>query len=244
MKRNILKKIFSLTFRWLFILCLPFLLITASFRIPANMPYMYCYLFQKYDVGLTTGFDNTTLHYIASELVGYFNSNQEYIDLTVIRDGQPFSVFNEREIVHLKDVKGLFRLDLWVLLGTAVFTLSYAVFSILQGTENRRRLAWALVIGSSVTLGLMVLLGIGILFNFDELLLRFHLLSFTNDFWLLDPTHDYLIMLVTGGFMFDATVIVALTTAVGAVVLGGVGTGYLLYHRNKGKKISLKISMA
>jgi integral membrane protein (TIGR01906 family) len=232
---NILKKILDISVRWLFILCLPLLLVTASFRIPANMPYMYYYLFQKYDVGITTGFDDATLQYIASGLVRYYNSNEEYINLTVTRDGQPFQVFNEREIVHLKDVKGLFRLDLWVFLGTAAFALSYVVFSVLRGQENRRRLARALVISSGLTLGLMIILGIGILLDFDELLLRFHLLSFANDFWLLDPTHDYLIMLVTGGFMYDATLIVAGATAIGAAVLGGAGTCYLLYQRHRDK---------
>lgn len=230
-------KIIDIIFRWLFILCLPLLLVTASLRIPANVPYMYYYFFQKYEVGTTTGFDNTTLKSIASGLVRYFNSNEEYINLTVTRDGQPFQVFNEREIIHLKDVKGLFQLDLWVFLGTAAFALFYVVFNLWRGQESRRKLARALVIGGGLTLGIMIILGIGILLDFDELLLRFHLLSFANDFWLLDPAHDYLIMLVTGGFMYDATLTVAGATVTGAVVLGGLGTGYLLYRRRNGKEL-------
>jgi integral membrane protein (TIGR01906 family) len=224
-------KIIDIVFRWLFILSLPLLLVTASLRIPASVPYMYYYFFQKYEVGTTTGFDDTTLRSIASGLVRYFNSNEEYIDLTVTRDGQPIQVFNEREITHLKDVKGLFRLDLWVFLGTAAFALFYVVYSIWRRQQGQRKLARALVIGSGLTLGLMIILGIGILLDFDELLMRFHLLSFTNDFWLLDPAHDYLIMLVTGGFMYDATLTVAGATISWAVVMGGVGTGYLVYQR-------------
>jgi integral membrane protein (TIGR01906 family) len=230
-----MKKTLDITFRWLFILCLPLLLVTASFRIPANIPYMYYYLFQKYDVGVTTGFDDAALHSVASGLVRYFNSNEEYIHLTVTRDGQPFTVFNEREKVHLKDVKNLFRLDLWVLIGIAVFALSYVAFSAWRGRDSRRKLARSLVIGGGLTLSIMALLGIGILFDFDDLLLRFHLLSFSNDFWLLDPAHDYLIMLVTGGFMYDATVIVIVATIIGAVVTGGVGTAYILYQRHRDK---------
>jgi integral membrane protein (TIGR01906 family) len=95
------------------------------------------------------------------------------------------------------------------------------------------RLGWGLVTGSVLTLCIMVILGFGIIFDFDEMLLRFHLLSFTNDFWLLDPSHDYLIMLVTGGFMYDATLIVAGVVALEAVVLGAGGAGYLLYRRHK-----------
>ena len=41
--------------RWLFILCLPWLIVTTALRIPASCPYLYEYLFQKYNVDETTG---------------------------------------------------------------------------------------------------------------------------------------------------------------------------------------------
>jgi integral membrane protein (TIGR01906 family) len=73
-------------------------------------------------------------------------------------------------------------------------------------------------------------LGLGALFNFEWLFLQFHLLSFANDFWLLDPTRDYLIMLFPGGFWYDAFLFCALTIAAEAVILGGVG-GYLVSRK-------------
>jgi integral membrane protein (TIGR01906 family) len=168
-------------------------------------------------------------------LVHYFNSGEENIDLVVQKDGIPFSLFNEREIVHLKDVKGLFLLDLWVFLGTLVYCLGYTVWTVTRGLAARKLLARSLLWGSGITLGLMVLLGIGMLFDFDALLLRFHLLSFANDFWLLDPSRDYLIMLVTGGFMYDASFIVAGAAAAGAVILGLCGGTYLCLQRRSRK---------
>lgn len=231
-------KIFNLVLYWLFILCLPWLIITASLRIPASCPYLYEYLFRKYDVDVTTGLDDAALKDTARSLVQYFNSGEEYIDLVVQKDGQPFNLFNDREIIHLKDVKNLFLLDLWVFLGTLAYCLGYTIWSFTRGLAGRKRLAHSLLIGGGITLGLMVLLGIGMLFDFDALLLRFHLLSFTNDFWLLDPTHDYLIMLVTGGFMYDASFIVTAVAVTGAVIVGGIGGTYLWYqHRHQ--KVSL-----
>jgi integral membrane protein (TIGR01906 family) len=229
-------KILEPILRWIFILCIPLLLVTASLRIPANCPFMYEYLFNKYQVGTTTGLDKPALKATARGLVAYFNSSEEYINQVVQKDGQPFTLFNEREIEHLKDVKGLFRLDLWVLLGTAAFVLFYACWSVVHGESNRRRLARSAFIGAGLTIGLMIVLGIGMLFDFDDLLWRFHLLSFSNNFWLLDPNKDYLIMLVTGGFMYDASFIIAGATAIGALVIGAIGGVYCFYPgRNKGR---------
>ncbi len=215
----------------LFILCLPLVLITAGLAIPTVSTSFYVSGFNRYDAGATTGFDQTALKTVAKGLVSYFNSNEEYINVTVIKDGQPFRVFNEREIDHLKDVKGLFRLDRTVLLATGLFVIAYAALSLLL--RRRRQLAWSVVAGSSLTLGLMIALGIGMLFDFDQLLLQFHLLSFANDFWQLDPAHDYLIMLVTRGFMYDASFICFGAAAFGALVLGGASGVYLFVTRRR-----------
>ncbi len=76
-------------------------------------------------------------------------------------------------------------------------------------------------------------LGLGTLLNFDRLFLQFHLLSFANDFWLLDPTKDYLIMLFPEGFWFDAIFFGALAILGLALILGGVAGGYLWFTRSK-----------
>jgi integral membrane protein (TIGR01906 family) len=69
----------------------------------------------------------------------------------------------------------------------------------------------------------MLALGLVIAFDFDQFFLQFHLLSFANDFWMLDPTRDYLIMLFPQGFWYDAALFCAIATAVGAIILGGIG---------------------
>jgi integral membrane protein (TIGR01906 family) len=69
--------------------------------------------------------------------------------------------------------------------------------------------------------------------DFDRFFLQFHLISFANDLWQLDPTKDYLIMLFPQGFWYDATLFCALGTVVMAVVLAGMAGGYLLLIRRK-----------
>lgn len=214
-------KVFHKVTKWLFILCLPLLLLSASIGGAANSPALYRYGFDKYEVSRTTGLSDAELDGAARGLIHYFNSGEEYINVTVVKDGQTFSLFNEREAIHLEDVKGLFRLDYWIFLGTLLYSLAYTVFFLWLG--GRRRVALGLIWGSGLTLGLMLLLGLSAMLNFDQLFLQFHLLSFTNEFWQLDPSRDYLIMLFPGGFWYDATLFITSATGVGAVILGGVG---------------------
>jgi len=215
-------------------LCLPIVLLSASLSWAVNSLWLYEYGFEKYDVSQTTGLAEIELEKAATGLISYFNWGEANISLTVIKDGEPFELFNQREVAHLRDVKGLIRLDYWVLLGTLIYTLSYAGVSLFwRRGRYWRQLAWGMVSGSGITLALMLALGLGALLNFDQLFLQFHLISFTNELWQLDPTKDYLIMLFPQGFWYDATLFCALATAGLAVILGGAAGGYLLFSRSR-----------
>ncbi len=212
--------------RWLFVLCLPILLLTASLGWAVNSLWLYQHGFARYNISQATGLAQSELDKAARGLISYFNSGEATISLTVVKDGKAFPLFNEREVVHLRDVKGLFWLDYRLLLATLVYTAGYAGASLLL--RKRRRLAWGTVVGSGLTLALMLVLGSGIVLNFDQLFLNFHLISFANDFWQLDPARDYLIRLFPEGFWYDTALYCALATAGMAIILAGVSGGYLL----------------
>jgi len=220
-------------------LCLPVLLLTASLGWATNSLWLYEYGFEKYNVSQVTGLAEVELEKAAAGLIGYFNSDEDYISLTLVKDGEPFELFNQREVIHLKDVKGLIWLDYWVLLGTLVYVLAYAGISLFWRKRRYwRRLAWGVVGGGGITLALMLALGLGTLLGFDQLFLQFHLISFTNELWQLDPTRDYLIMLFPQGFWYDATIFCGLATTGLAIILGGVSGGYLLFTRRRAKLAS------
>lgn len=230
-------KVLSITARWLFILCLPAMLLSASLSFAVNSQWLQEYGFKKYNVNQTTGLADAELEKVASGFIRYFNSDEETINLIVIKDGQPLTLFNQKEVAHLKDVKGLVWLNYWVLLGTGIYVLLYATISLCWLTkECWRRLAVSIVGGSGLTLGLMLVLGIMAMLDFDEFFLQFHLISFANDLWQLDPTKDYLIMLFPQGFWYDATMFCALGTVGLAVVAGGVASSYLLCRRRQGRR--------
>ena len=213
-------------------LCLPILLLTASIGWAVNSLWLYEYGFQEYNVIQTTGLAEVELEKAATGLISYFNSDEEHISLTVVKNGEPFVLFNQQEVAHLRDVKGLIWLDYWVLLGTLIYTLAYAGISRFWRKEWRR-LARGIAGGSGITLVLGLALGLGTMLGFDQLFLKFHLISFTNELWQLDPAKDYLIMLFPQGFFYDAALFCALATAGLAIILGGMAGSYLLFTRSK-----------
>ena len=218
--------------RWLFVLCLPVVLITASILAAANSRILYNYGFDKYAVSETTGLAEEELDKVAQGLIQYFGSNQESISLVVEREGEPFELFNAREVLHLEDVKELFHLDYMVLLGALGYALSYIGVSFILGRLGfGRRLSRAVIAGGVLTLFLMLAAGLATFFNFDGFFYQFHVFSFANDFWLLDPATDFLVMLFPQGFWYDATVAVALATAAAALVLSGIAWLYLRKSR-------------
>jgi len=213
-------------------LSLPVLLLTASIGGAVNSRWLYQYGFNKYDVSQSTGLARSELEEAARGLITYFNSDEEYISLTVIKDGRPFNLFTREEVVHFRDVKGLIWLDYRVLLGTLIYVLAYSGFSLFWRRKKYwRRLARGVVGGSSITLVLMLALGLGTLLGFDRLFLRFHLLFFSNEFW---SAEGYMLQLFPRGFWYDATLFCGLATAGLAVILGGVSGGYLWIRRKRG----------
>ena len=215
-------KIIKIIAKWLFVICIPVILLTASVTLAANSGWLYRYGFDKYDVDETTGLEHPELEKAADGLISYFKSGEELIDITVIKDGETFQLFNEREIEHLKDVRALFRLVYWLLLGTIIYSLVYVGTSLFLWKE-RQRTAQGLVYGGGLTLALMVAMGVVTLVDFNWFFYRFHLISFANDLWMLNPATDYLIMLFPQGFWYDAALFCVLLTVMGALILGGVG---------------------
>ena len=218
-------RVLTVIARWVFILCLPVLLLSASIGVAFNSLWLYEYSLEKDNAGQVTGLSSTELEKAARGLITYFDNGQDVINLVVEKDGRPFTMFNQREVIHLKDVKTLVWLDYKILLITLLYVLGYSIYYLRQ-RDKWSYLAQTVLIGSGVTLTLMLAFGLGILFNFDQLLLQFHLLSFSNDFWQLEAG-DYLLLFFPG---FEAALFVAIATITGAVILAGASWGHLRFN--------------
>ena len=216
----------------IFVVCVPLFLITAAVAWAFNDLGLYQRGFQKYNVSKVTGIAEADLSQVGRELRGYFNSPEEPLSIKTRVYGAEQELFNEREVLHMKDVKHL----VWGVYVIALLSGVYLAGTIFSSLKRRSRyagqqLARRAVWGGGLTVGLIVLFGLFAITGFDSLFTTFHRISFANDLWQLDPRRDYLLMLFPLGFWFDATVLVALRAIAGALVLMAVGSGSLLYWR-------------
>ena len=208
------------------------LLVAGSVAWAINDPGLYRNGFERYGISQRTGITDADLDRIGGELRTYFNTGIEPLDVRAPIYGVEQQVFNDREIAHMYDVKRLVRGTYWVAIGGAAWIVVVAA----TGFASQRRnyiptAARAAVWAGSVTVVSLLGFGLAAVTGFGQLFLLFHRLSFANDLWILDPRTDYLLIMFPGGFWFDATMRVALTAVLGAVLLLAVGIAALLYHR-------------
>ena len=96
-------------------------------------------------------------------------------------------LYNHREVEHMRDVKVLVRGTYVVAVLSALYVLGMAVTGYaLCGSGFARRLAVLLMWGGTVTLAIVLAVGLFALVGFDSLFLLFHRISFANDLWQLE----------------------------------------------------------
>ncbi|MEA1959508.1 MAG: DUF1461 domain-containing protein [Chloroflexota bacterium] len=207
----------------IFIICIPFFLLTSNLRWAANDIRLYEYGYDKYDASENTGLSDEELTAIAEDMIIYLNTGEQ---------GDTFDIFNEREIIHLNDVRNLIQLCYAIQWGA----LGYIAAFIAAGLAWRRRrfvplLFTSIALGSVFTIAAMSILGVAALIDFNWLFTAFHRVFFSGDSWVL---FGYLPWLYTEGFFFDVAKFVAIAIVVESVLLGGFAGFFTLRRRRAG----------
>ena len=222
--------------RWLpaalFVVAVPVFLVTGGLTWAFNSIGLYEAGFEKYRISRASGISSEDLRQVALDIRGYFNSAQEPLDVRTRIFGMERAVFNDKEVHHMRDVKHL----LWGVYvafaaATACLIALLAAGYYLRRSEFMPWLARLTMWGGLLTVGLLLAFGLVAAVGFDALFLLFHRVSFANDFWMLDPRTDYLVLLFPQGFWFDATIWVALRSLGGGILLAAAGAGYLAWRR-------------
>jgi integral membrane protein (TIGR01906 family) len=218
--------------RWiataLFIVAVPLFLLLTNVRVAASEPRVFGYSYSQYGVVERTGIDRVQLDLATNEIVDYFRSGSgdELLDIRVIVDGEPEALYSQREVLHMRDVKDLFQFGFRLQEITFAYVVTYVVVVFLWIRERTLRdLARQAMLVGGVTVALLGAAAVGVLVGFDSLFEQFHLLSFSNDFWKLNPATDRLVQMFPFDFWFDVTLAVGVITAIegGLVLLAGYG---------------------
>ena len=84
------------------------LLITSVEAVTYWTPGYYEREYSKYNVTEDVHMEMDDLLDVTTEMMAYLRGNREDLHVPTIVDGQPREFFNDREIAHMEDVRGLF----------------------------------------------------------------------------------------------------------------------------------------
>ena len=190
MKRKKSRKESKQKFNLLIIVFVPLIIILLGFRIIVYNQSFYEKEFQKNNVYET--FPEQTVDIEVGNLFNYL-INDKKLDTTF---------FNEKEKSHLKDVKDM--IDSAINLLLILILLFFILLIYFYNTKQLIIFFNSLMLGSFLSIFLILIIFLLSLSNFDDLFLNFHLISFNNDLWLLNPETDNLIKLFPQQFFYDA----------------------------------------
>lgn len=141
--------------------------------------FLYARCFQAFADTEALGVEKSQYEGLAQSLADYLSGREA--DL---------SLFSEKEITHLTDIRQIFAGLDWVCAVTAPAALALGYFL------WRRPDPRGFLIGLAAAVLLAAAVTVLILLDFDRAFVLMHRLLFTNDFWLLDPSTDLLICLM------------------------------------------------
>ena len=222
----------------LFIVTVPLFLITISVTWAFNSPSLYNNGFEKYSISRSTGITNADLRQVGADIRSYINSSDEPMDIQTSIFGVEQDLFNPKEIAHMRDVKNLVRGVYILALVSVIYLSTMTLFGFIkQGRLFTLAIAKRLAIGGGLTMAMLILFSAVAAMGFDSLFIKFHEISFANDFWRLNPRTDYLVRIFPDNFWFDATVWVAMRAIVGALIITASSGSYLVYNRYRSWQI-------
>lgn len=200
-------------------LLIPFILIVGSITLISQFTAFYAYEFEKLGVLEKIGIE-TTPKEVSEMMVNYIKGKSDEFQMTAKVEGEMKELFNEKEQLHMVDVRNLIGLgNVVCLMGAILIILAY-VLLIRYKQKNALRKAYQLSIGVYI----MLLVGMVImsLSDFNKGFNLFHEVLFTNDLWLLNPNKDILLMMMPLQFFIDAFILALILSTTVMMILGGM----------------------
>ncbi|MDD2428822.1 MAG: DUF1461 domain-containing protein [Eubacteriales bacterium] len=141
---------------------------------------------------------------LAATITDYLSGKTDDMQLEIEQNGEVLPAFGQREMAHMKDVRGLVALGQnirWALV--FIMGLALALFLLRQRGILKievRDVELGYVAGALAFYGILLVLAAWALIDFDGLFTLMHELTFSNDLWLLNPQEDLLIQLMPESF--------------------------------------------
>jgi integral membrane protein (TIGR01906 family) len=150
--------------------------------------------------------------------LGYLLNGEGINFLSDLRFSDGSSLFNVRELQHMRDVKAVTQI-VYLAAIIAGFGAAVAAFALGRNPGTRRDLRIGLLNGSVLTLGIIAAIVIAAVVNWDFFFTTFHTMLFKSGTWRFAYS-DTLIRLFPEQFWFDAALLIGgMTTVIALVIL-------------------------
>ena len=175
--------------------------------------------YQKYEVTEDLDMNIDHVMYVTEHMMNYLIGKEEKLSVVTTVEGKEQDFFNERDRLHMRDVRNLFLGGIKV--GGVCLIVAAAILTMFKKREKdwKRLFCRAYSIALGVWLVIGVLLGIAFSIDFTTCFTIFHKLFFTNNLWIFNPETDYMIRMLPEGFFYDMVMRIGLCFIIGLVLL-------------------------
>ena len=172
---------------------------------------------------------------VTEEMMAYLRDDREDLVVETSVDGVEREFFNDREKLHMVDVKGLFMGGLTLRRNSLILLAGAFIVLTIMKANWKKLLPWSIIWGIGGFLGLLLVGGALIASDFHRYFFLFHEIFFDNDLWLLDPRTDLMIRMLPEGFFFDMVVRIGVIFLISLCVL--LLTGVIIKSRKDKKDL-------
>lgn len=208
MKRCFFPKLMAFAASLLIIIAVLF----TSLQLCMNDRDWYFAKYESYGTADAIGISNADITDAIMRLVDYMEGRVDSIQLTVTEDGQSVEMYNERETLHMVDVRALYQA--WRSVRDfglpAAAVLLVAACALCEKGKRAALVCRAFLAASAVFAAVLAAFGIWVAIDFDGFWTAFHHLFFDNDLWLLSYRTDRMIRICPAELFRDIVVRFAL----------------------------------
>jgi len=212
---------FSLIQKILFNTTLFLAILLSNAILIINTDSFYEFEFNKNNTALKTRIEKSDLSLVVDNIQDFFNEeSNEKINMPIYINGIKKQLFNSKEIHHMIDVKNLiqnikfFNYLLWTI--TLIMLLMKIILSKEKKLNSLQIIAKSYFIFSvSILISILILIAL----SFRWIFYFFHIISFDNNLWILDPRTDYLIKIFEEVFFMDAAIFIGILTLFSSIII-------------------------
>lgn len=213
--------------KYLFSICLILTIFITSIDYFCFNKNFYFKEYKKLNTASNIGVSSEDLNLMTDDLLDYLKGEKNDLELIVNVNGEERLAFNERENIHMVDVKDLY--DKAIMIRNISLVLGLLCLTILLYNKDIKALDKHYLSVLYAFGFIFVFIGLMCLIDFDGFWVSFHKLLFTkNDYWLLDPSTSLLINMVPSEFFFDLCIRI-----VGSILISIILIYFVLKNINK-----------